>query len=168
MWKMIGGFFLIWMLMESFGYLVLYSWLLSVILELYLILGEFLLLIFYVLFEFLFVISTIFSCEIVVFVGLIDCYIVRCAFWAVIRCCFGCFHVLTAVLLSSLITDSCWSWGVFFFLSYWNVCCGYKSSTGWKMVYVVDLSLFSIGWRFPPLCFLMYFSFLSFFTIYSM
>jgi hypothetical protein len=102
-WKMIGGFFLIWMLMESFVYLVLYSWLLSVSSRAlphsrWVSVTDF-----YVLFEFLFVISTMFGCGIVVFVGLIDCYIVRCAFWAVYSLLLWLFHVLSAVLLSSLI-----------------------------------------------------------------
>jgi hypothetical protein len=89
--------------MESFVYPVLYSWLLSVSSRAlprsrWVSVTDF-----YVLFEFLFVISTMFCCGIVVFVGLIDCYIVRCAFWAVYSLLLWLFHVLSAVLLSSLI-----------------------------------------------------------------
>jgi hypothetical protein len=94
---------------------------------------------FYVL-EFLFLISTMFCYGIVVFVGLIDCYVVRFAFWVVILCCSGCFMYWLLCYWVHFIIDSCWSWGFSFF--YWNVCCGYKSNTSWKMLYVVDLSLF--------------------------
>jgi hypothetical protein len=66
-WKMIGDSFLIWMLMESFVYPVLYSWLLSVSSRAlphsrWVSVTDF-----YVRFESLFVISTMFCCGIVVF-----------------------------------------------------------------------------------------------------
>jgi hypothetical protein len=114
------------------------------LLELYLILGEFLLLISMYFFELLLVISTMFCCGIVVFVWLIDCYIVRCTFWAVYSLLLWVFHVLSAVLQSSLIIVML-ILGNFIFFSYWNVemyVVNTKSSTDLKMVYVVDLSLF--------------------------
>jgi hypothetical protein len=146
--NVMGDSFLICMLTESFVYPVLYSWLLSVSSRALPDSQWVLLLISMYFFEFLFVISTMFCCGIVVFVWLIDCYIVRCTFWAVYSLLLWVFHVLSAVLQSSLIIVML-ILGSFLLFSYWNVemyVVNTKSSTDLKMMYVVDLSLFSIGW----------------------
>jgi hypothetical protein len=111
------------------------------LLELYLILGEFLLLIFMYFFELLFVISTMFclwDCSICMVNWLLYSQVY------IFEQYYSLLHVLSAVLQSSLIIVML-ILGNFLFFSYWNVemyVVNTKSSTDLKMVYVVDLSLF--------------------------